>query len=199
MTIKQLMIILPSAIATILPNTANCAIGGIGIGGGDKDPGLETLASCDEVTCTTEIINIALRVDQYNTSIDGICATSLTNKCYKNGSGKYFLLKYCSNCSSGYKLNEYYFEACSNGNLTSPFQICHKICAVGYYNTKNDPLSCTQCPQWSGVYTNSAKTTLARGTTSKSGATTITDCYIAAGTYYDATGTFKISSNCQYK
>lgn len=196
MTIKQLIIILPSAIATIMPNTANCAIGGIGIGGGDKDPGLETLASCDEVTCTSSIIQQAFVVERDTTNSN--CTTTPVQKCYKNNSNKYFLTYYCSSCASGYTLNSYPVNGCTN-DLTSPIELCTYNCSKGYYGLGFFSSSCTQCPQWSGVYTNSAKTTLARGTTSKSGATAITDCYIAAGTYYDATGTFKISSNCQYK
>lgn len=72
-------------------------------------------------------------------------------------------------------------------------------CAAGYYGSSTNGTSgCTQCPQWTGVYTNSGKTTLARGTSS-AGTTAITGCYVAPGTYYDATGTFKITSNCAYK
>ena len=71
-------------------------------------------------------------------------------------------------------------------------------CAAGYYGSSTNGTSgCTQCPQWSGVYTNSGKTTLARGTSS-AGTTAITGCYVAPGTYYDATGTFKTTSNCAY-
>lgn len=194
MTIKQLMIILPSAIATILPNTANCAIGGIGDGG--KDPGLTPVASCTEVTCTTQIINSAtatISVNAYS------CATSFMNKCYKNQDGKYFVLPYCSSCASGYTLDTYNYPNCKDANK-SPFKVCFKSCNIGYYNPRNTSTSdCIQCPEWSRVYTNSARTTLARGTTKTTNATAITECYVAAGTYYDVTGTFKISSNCEYE
>ncbi|MCM1294391.1 MAG: hypothetical protein NC311_02420 [Muribaculaceae bacterium] len=72
-------------------------------------------------------------------------------------------------------------------------------CAAGYYGSSTNGTSgCTQCPTWSDVYTTSAKTTLKRGT-SAAGATVITSCYVASGTYYDVSGTFKISSTCQYK
>lgn len=72
-------------------------------------------------------------------------------------------------------------------------------CAAGYYGSSSNGTSgCTQCPTWTGVYTTSAKTTLARGTSS-AGATTITGCYIVAGTYYDTSGTLKTTGNCTYK
>ncbi|MCM1294313.1 MAG: hypothetical protein NC311_02010 [Muribaculaceae bacterium] len=72
-------------------------------------------------------------------------------------------------------------------------------CAAGYYGSSTNGTSgCTRCPNWTGVYTNSTKTILARGNSS-AGATSITGCYISAGTYYDTTGTFKITSTCPYK
>lgn len=72
-------------------------------------------------------------------------------------------------------------------------------CASGYWGSSTNGTSgCSQCPTWSGVYTNSARTTLARGTCS-SGVTGITGCYVIPGTFYDATGTFTISNYpCMY-
>lgn len=71
-------------------------------------------------------------------------------------------------------------------------------CATGYYGSSSNGISgCTQCPTWNGVYTDSAKTTLVRGT-SNAGTTAITGCYIAAGTYYDASGTFNTTGSCSY-
>ncbi|MCM1294252.1 MAG: hypothetical protein NC311_01670 [Muribaculaceae bacterium] len=72
-------------------------------------------------------------------------------------------------------------------------------CDAGTYKSDSGTAtSCTPCPTWSGVYTTSAKTTLVRGTSSAA-ATAITKCYVAPGTYYDTTGTFKITDNCPYK
>lgn len=72
-------------------------------------------------------------------------------------------------------------------------------CAAGYYGTStNGRTGCTQCPEWTNVYTTSARSTKVRGT-SNAGATAITECFVATGTYYDVSGTFKISSNCTYK
>ncbi|MCM1225490.1 MAG: hypothetical protein NC548_64700 [Lachnospiraceae bacterium] len=72
-------------------------------------------------------------------------------------------------------------------------------CAAGYYGTSSNGTSgCTRCPAWSGAYKTSALNTRPLGT-SAAGATAITGCYVSAGTYYDATGTFKISSTCPYK
>lgn len=72
-------------------------------------------------------------------------------------------------------------------------------CAVGYYGTSSNGTSgCALCPEWSTVYTTSARTTKVRGT-SPVGTTAITGCYVAPGTYYDRYGTFKITGNCPYK
>jgi len=72
-------------------------------------------------------------------------------------------------------------------------------CAAGYYGTSTNGTSgCNPCPEWKDVYANSARTTKVYGTSS-AGATAITGCYVVAGTYYDATGTFKTTGNCQYK
>lgn len=72
-------------------------------------------------------------------------------------------------------------------------------CAPGYYGSSTNGTSgCTRCPTWSGVYTDSGRTTLARGT-SNAGESAITDCYIATGTYYDASGTFTLTSKCYAK
>lgn len=71
-------------------------------------------------------------------------------------------------------------------------------CAAGFWGSSTNGTSgCSQCPPWTGVYTNSAKTTEVRGT-SPAGTTAITGCYVAPGTYYDATGTFKTTSNCAH-
>lgn len=107
--------------------------------------------------------------------------------------------------------NENHIQTATNhvldGNLDTAtctvdcyFETRHSYrCETGYYGKPTDAKSgCSQCPTWSGVYTNSALTTSARGT-SYAGATAITECYVASGTYYDATGTFKISGKCEYK
>ena len=71
-------------------------------------------------------------------------------------------------------------------------------CAAGYWGSSTNGTSgCVPCPQWTGVYTDSGKTTLARGTSS-AGTTAITGCYVSPGTYYDVTGTLKTTSNCVY-
>lgn len=88
-------------------------------------------------------------------------------------------------------------------NCTSGSAICNAQyeyrCAAGYYGSSTNGTSgCSACPTWTNVYTNSARTTLARGTSSD-GTTAITSCYIATGTYYDATGTFTLDSKCNYE
>lgn len=71
-------------------------------------------------------------------------------------------------------------------------------CDAGYYGSSTNGTSgCTQCPTWTGVYTNSTKTTLSRGY-STVGTTGITGCMIIPGTFYDATGTFTMGNPCSY-
>lgn len=69
-------------------------------------------------------------------------------------------------------------------------------CKPGYYLNSGD---CAQCPVWSGVYTNASRTTAVRGTSKDSNTDSITSCYIpATGPYYDSTGTFSITADCNY-
>lgn len=65
-------------------------------------------------------------------------------------------------------------------------------CNKGYYGST----SCTRCPSDSRFMYQGYAT---YGTTSSSGKTAVTDCFIPSGTYYDNTGTFTITSNCPYK
>lgn len=78
---------------------------------------------------------------------------------------------------------------CGTCSATTAYQ-----CASGYWGSSTNGTSgCSPCPPWSKVYTSSAKTQEARGTSS-SGTTDIAGCYIIPGTYYDETGTFSISN-----
>lgn len=72
-------------------------------------------------------------------------------------------------------------------------------CAAGYSGSSTNGTSgCALCPEATSIYTNSARTTNARGT-SAAGTTAQTGCYLAAGTYYDASGTFSVTgTNCTY-
>lgn len=146
-------------------------------------------------------------------STAGITACSLNESGYGNdgGIGSYQYTYCTKNCTSstctptawaalrqGYESRTN--RTCSatgvNGTCNSSTQY---RCAAGYYGTSSNGTSgCNPCPEWSNVYTTSARTTKARGTSS-AGATAVTGCSVPAGTYYDATGTFKISSPCPYK
>lgn len=71
-------------------------------------------------------------------------------------------------------------------------------CASGYYGSSTNGTSgCTKCPTWSGVYSNSGKTTEANAY-STVGTTGITGCMIIPSTYYDASGTFSLTNPCSY-
>lgn len=79
-------------------------------------------------------------------------------------------------------------EAICNGSLLN--KSCSYRCIKGYYQGE---LICTRCPSSGGIY----------GTTAAAGATSITECYIPAGTtrsFSDDTGsgTEKFTSNCYY-
>lgn len=139
---------------------------------------------------------------------------------YDDGTCKY--LESCATCPDGYKLSEDLTftvgDVCYAGDtvinvynqddldeMWLDYHVCEKIieqkyCATGFYGTTSDGTTgCAQCPTWSGVYTNSSKTTLARGTSTSGENTVIVDCYISYGTYYDATGEFELKGTCYYK
>ena len=70
-------------------------------------------------------------------------------------------------------------------------------CPAGTYNPDAGATSsaaCMSCPTATDIYTDSARTKLAVGT-STSGST---NCYLRAGTYYDAMGQFEYSADCPY-
>ncbi|MCM1294318.1 MAG: hypothetical protein NC311_02035 [Muribaculaceae bacterium] len=89
------------------------------------------------------------------------------------------------------------FTSCNAGYYLSS-QNCLACAAGTYKSTSGTATSCSSCSPWSGVYTTSAKTTQVSAT-SATASTAATSCYIASGTYYDATGTFKLTGNCAYK
>lgn len=85
------------------------------------------------------------------------------------------------------------------------------FCASGYYATgekyvtigTNNPrvaesrLKCTACPALADTYTDAARTVAATASTSP-GADSASDCYLAAGTYYDKTGDYSFSNSCGF-
>lgn len=83
-------------------------------------------------------------------------------------------------------------------------------CAAGYYGTATCSkfaagfdlcFGCSKCPS-GGVYTDSELTTAATPGCLPGNGTTETSCYLAPGTYYDASGAFTISggfvTSCTY-
>ncbi|MDR1338214.1 MAG: hypothetical protein LBJ73_04285 [Rickettsiales bacterium] len=83
--------------------------------------------------------------------------------------------------------------SCSNKSGTCSGRSVRYRCKSGYYGTGT---SCTQCPESSDIFTNSARTTKARGTNTAGSNETLGTCQLPAGTYYDATGTVDISAGC---
>ncbi len=68
-------------------------------------------------------------------------------------------------------------------------------CAVKYKSSSS--ISCQDCPAVTDVYTDAALTTLAT-TTSPGASIGVESCYLPAGTYYNASGTFEMTSKCDY-
>lgn len=87
---------------------------------------------------------------------------------------------------------------CRAGTASAGVAISCTTCSAGTYSATTGASSCTKCPSAMNIYTDVAKTTLATGTSS-AGATAQSSCYLPAGTYYDAMGTFVIeTSMCTY-
>lgn len=122
-----------------------------------------------------------------------------------------------SNCStakcSGYEYTETWeTPSWSNGSNTTVNNLCKATkckagaylngttctpCPAGTYNPNAGATSssaCISCPTATNIYTDSARTKLAVGTSVAGSAS----CHLSAGTYYDATGEFEYSSDCSY-
>lgn len=103
-----------------------------------------------------------------------------------------------------YKTKTWDSSACSC-TTTESYQ-----CASGYYGTARCSktgtgaylcLGCSKCPS-GGVYTDAALTTPATGSCLPGNGKTVETCYLAPGTYYDASGAFTVSggpfAGCTY-
>lgn len=103
--------------------------------------------------------------------------------------------------TAGHEKDLYTYKCnCRTNTCLSNDKTYHYRCAAGYYGKSVGGTSgCTQCPTWSGVYTNAARTTIARGTSIAGSNSDVTSCRFTTGTtYYDVTGTFTLGSNCSY-
>ncbi|MDE6250262.1 MAG: hypothetical protein K2M34_01340 [Alphaproteobacteria bacterium] len=178
----------------------------------DKTKGWSGIVSCNSCAPGYELrgdqnvySSVCASPKEYWDSLNGIEGNKLGTGSILSGAKGNACIKNCNSttCAStawtakgtGYQTR--IARSCSatgaSGNCTSKTEY---RCAAGYYGSSSNGTSgCTQCPTWTGVYTDSAKTTVARGT-SNAGATAINGCYVAAGTYYDASGTFKTTGNC---
>ena len=108
---------------------------------------------------------------------------------YKGGctctSGYYAAVNNCVMCDSGYYCSSnthVYHDRAAGGS---------KACSLGYYQPKAGQISCNRCPSASSA----SGTTY--GVTANTGATSVTDCYIASTQkLQDAFGFFNFSKNC---
>lgn len=94
-------------------------------------------------------------------------------------------------------------QTCSKHSWNAATSTCSTStiyrCAPGYYGNPTTASSgCTRCPKWAGVYHTSGLASDVYGT-SNAGATAATGCYIIPATYYDVSGQFTLTGNCQYK
>jgi len=72
-------------------------------------------------------------------------------------------------------------------------------CETGYYgNPPSASYGCNRCPLWEDAFTEPGLRGTRYGTTDGPGATDASECYIPTGTYFDSTGTFKLTNNCNY-
>lgn len=178
MKIRHFIITLPCMTLGITSNAIalSASIGGSGTGTEI------TRNSCSTTTCTDN-------ADIINTVYEGCTSTSKT--CYKRSNdSKTYVATNCTGCASGYKQVSFDIDVCCGneiaGSCSKQYTICMKICDKGKYASTS---SCPSCPSYNGI----------SGTTAGTGATSITECYIPAGTYSDSTGTYKITENCYYK
>lgn len=105
----------------------------------------------------------------------------------------------CSSCNNGHTPTEKTTQPGKYQSITyhtCPMDIIGpESCIAGYYGAYPN---CTRCPEADNIYTDAARTTRARGT-SAAGAINASECFLAPGTYYDASGQFTLESNlCTY-
>ena len=88
-----------------------------------------------------------------------------------------------------------------SGGTTNTTTYCsnlsYSVCAPRYYGNGS---TCSECPGSiaGNLYTNTALTQGSLGQ-SPANTTSITGCYIIAGTYYDQKGTISLASSCYYE
>lgn len=132
-----------------------------------------TTDTCSMSTGKCDIIGSVLQLNE----LDHLCGTLIVPTCVADTDaecpeGTYGTSPNCKTCPT--------FASCPGGNGSIFY------CNKGYYK---DDTRCTRCPKYDNVY----------GTTSGSGATAVTQCYIASGVELsDETGTFTYTSNCYY-
>lgn len=185
-------------------------------------------ATCEQVTCITYNDNTTNWSRQIPADLNSLNCGPTIQCLRHNGIGQIIRVGTCNSCTSGTRTLHNSGVSCDGGNEITYYScdICTTTewtaastgyqsrkycasssdtgtveyrCASGYYGTSSNGTSgCTQCPEATNIYTNSARTTRARGT-SAAGTTSSANCYLPQGTYYDASGTFTISNtSCKY-
>lgn len=97
---------------------------------------------------------------------------------------------------TGYQEYLVYECSCDTGSAQWVPVATDYRCDQGYYGNASwgGTSGCTRCPQATNIYQGRF---LATGT-SAAGTTSVTGCYLPAGTYSDSTGTFQYTSSCMY-
>lgn len=191
---------------TMLSGPANALSSGI-IGGGEIKPiqctessykvcaiGMGTTyhSNCNVTACTSCMDRILYPFDNnYGVKVTKTREYRTTCPSYSNGLATCECVKkYSYECTSGYYGTAISESAgctkcpsnatCAGGNRST------FVCAKGYYKNGS---ACTACPSLNGV----------AGTTTSTGATSITSCYIRSGSSFsDVSGSWRYSDNCYY-
>ena len=137
-----------------------------------------------------------------NNLVNAGCKTITKKYYYYSAANGYFTFQSCSECENGYVLNTVPVPVTSFGNCGTmyAYQCSRSVCNAGYYGSGGD--DCTECPNKTDAYTSSS---LSKNPSrrdgyimSDRGSTTVDDCYLKDGTYYDATGAWTHGATCFY-
>ena len=129
------------------------------------------------------------------------CSTLGRKYIYSSTANGYFEVKSCSQCANGYSIQKSPMQInFSDCGLFYYYECQRDVCNAGYYGSGGD--DCTECPNKTDAYTSSSLSTNPSRRDgyimSDRGSTTVDDCYLKDGTYYDATGAWTHGATCFY-